>query len=118
MDKRYKLQSWDYESGIVTVMMTYEGIIANPFGLNAIDIAAALLDKLRADRGLEPLDPKTFDRKWSKIDLSLPESRYETAKRTKIEVMDLKNRDLTQREIAKKLNLSEGCISKILSRRR
>ena len=61
-DKLYKLRAWDpTNDSIFTVERTYESIVSNPFNLNAIDIASALLDRLRVDRGLDPLDPKTFD---------------------------------------------------------
>jgi len=59
-----------------------------------------------------------LDRKWNKIDLSLPESRYETAKRIKAEIKTLKNKGLPQKDIAKKLGISDSYVSSILSGRR
>ena len=60
-DKLYTLRGWDPESGtFFTVERTINEIVENPFCLNAIDIAAALLDKMRADFGLLPLRPDSF----------------------------------------------------------
>lgn len=63
------------------------------------------------------LNLPVLDRKWCKIDLSLPNSRYETAKHIKFKVRELKNKGLSQKEISQNLNISNGYVSKILSGR-
>jgi Mor family transcriptional regulator len=60
----------------------------------------------------------TLNRKWDKIDLSLPDSRYETANRTKAEIVKLYNMGLKQRDIANKLHISNSHVSRIISGRR
>lgn len=59
-----------------------------------------------------------LDRKWNKIDLSLPESRYETVKRIKAEITNLKNKGLSQKDIAQKVGISIGYVSMVLNGRR
>jgi hypothetical protein len=61
MEKKYTLQAWNPSSDtFFKTERTYEEIIENPFCLNAIDIAKALLDRLREDRGLPSLSTDSF----------------------------------------------------------
>jgi hypothetical protein len=59
-----------------------------------------------------------LSRKWNKIDIYLPESRYETAKRTKARVLSMDRDGASRKEISKSLDISNGYISMILSGRR
>jgi hypothetical protein len=52
----YSLRLYEPETGkFRVVQMTYDQIIENPFRLNSNDIVYVLLNKLRKEKGLDPL---------------------------------------------------------------
>lgn len=60
-DKLYTLRGWDPESEtFFETEKTVNEIVENPYCLNAIDIASALLDHLRTSRGLKSLPVEAF----------------------------------------------------------